>query len=58
MDKMNHAFEKMKMMVGMEVEEEQRAAEEESSLSFMDDLNRDCALTTKQVAHLSFSNAY
>ncbi|RID43771.1 hypothetical protein BRARA_I00610 [Brassica rapa] len=50
MDKMNHAFEKMKMMVGMEVEEEeQRAAEEEeSSLSFMDDLNRDCALTTKQ----------
>ncbi|CAN7024353.1 unnamed protein product [Brassica oleracea var. botrytis] len=28
MDKMNHAFEKMKMMVGMEVEEEQRAAEE------------------------------
>ena len=55
---MNHAFEKMKMMVGMEVEEEQRAAEEESSLSFMDDLNRDCALTTKQVAHLSVSNAY
>ncbi|KAL0856331.1 hypothetical protein Bca101_061484 [Brassica carinata] len=48
MDKMNHAFEKMKMMVGMEVEEEQRAAEEESSLSFMEDLNRDCALTTKQ----------
>ncbi|CAN7089811.1 unnamed protein product [Brassica rapa subsp. narinosa] len=50
MEKMNHAFEKMKMMVGMEVEEEeQRAAEEEeSSLSFMDDLNRDCALTTKQ----------
>lgn len=50
---MNHAFEKMKMMVGMEVEEEQRASEEEeeeeSSLSFMDDLNQDCALTTKQV---------
>lgn len=45
---MNHAFEKMKMMVGMEVEEEQRASEEESSLSFMDDLNQDCALTTKQ----------
>ncbi|KAJ0236292.1 Vesicle transport protein [Hirschfeldia incana] len=50
MDKMNHAFEKMKMMVGMEVEEEQRASgeEEESSLSFMDDINQDCALTTKQ----------
>lgn len=49
MDKMNQAFEKMKMLVGMEVEDEQQAAEEESSLSFMEDLNRNCALTTKQV---------
>ncbi|CAL9231311.1 unnamed protein product [Arabidopsis halleri] len=48
MDKMNQAFEKMKMLVGMEVEDEQQAAEEESSLSFMEDLNRNCALTTKQ----------
>lgn len=46
---MNQAFEKMKMLVGMEVEDEQRAAEEESSLSFMEDLNRNCALSTKQV---------
>lgn len=46
---MNQAFEKMKMLVGMEVEDEERAAEEESSLSFMEDLNRNCALTTKQV---------
>ncbi|KAH0923277.1 hypothetical protein HID58_023295 [Brassica napus] len=48
MDKMNQALEKMKMLVGMEVEDEERAAEEESSLSFMEDLNRNCALTTKQ----------
>lgn len=52
MDKMNQAFEKMKMLVGMEVEDEQRAAEEESSLSFMEDLNRNCALSTKQVRKL------
>jgi len=49
MDKMNQAIEKMKMLVGMEVEDEQQAADEESSLSFMEDLNRNCALTTKQV---------
>jgi hypothetical protein len=56
MEKMNKAFEKMKMMVGMEVEdEEQQAAalDNESSFAFMDDFNRNCTLTTKQV--FSFS---
>ncbi|KAG2668562.1 hypothetical protein I3843_15G160800 [Carya illinoinensis] len=50
MDKMNQAFEKMKMLVGMEVEDEHEAAalEENSSLSFMDDFNRNCTLSTKQ----------
>lgn len=52
MDKMNQAIEKMKMLVGMEVEDEQRAAEEERSLSFMEDLNQNCALSTKQVPNL------
>lgn len=47
---MNNAFEKMKMLVGMEVEdEEQIAAQESSSFSFMDDFNRNCTLSTKQV---------
>ncbi|TXG60202.1 hypothetical protein EZV62_014775 [Acer yangbiense] len=54
MEKMNHAFEKMKMLVGMEAEDEESAAVAESnnSLSFMDDFNRQCALTTKQVLFL------
>lgn len=54
---MNKAFEKVKMMVGMEVEdEEQQAAalDNESSFAFMDDFNRNCTLTTKQV--FSFSS--
>ncbi|GAU28456.1 hypothetical protein TSUD_294600 [Trifolium subterraneum] len=51
MEKMNKAFEKVKMMVGMEVEdEEQQAAalDNENSFAFMDDFNRNCTLTTKQ----------
>ncbi|KAK3211323.1 hypothetical protein Dsin_016029 [Dipteronia sinensis] len=50
MEKMNHAFEKMKMLVGLEAEDEESAAVAESndSFSFMDDFNRQCTLTTKQ----------
>ncbi|MBA0628437.1 hypothetical protein Godav_023162 [Gossypium davidsonii] len=51
MEKMNNAFEKMKMLVGIEVEDEhqQPAIEEDgNSFSFMDDFNRQCTLTTKQ----------
>lgn len=50
MDKMSKALEKAKMLVGMEVDEEQAAAAEEAtSSSFYDDFNRDCTLSTKQV---------
>lgn len=45
---MNQAFEKMKMLVGMEVEDEEQP-KEESSFAFMDDFNRNCTLSTKQV---------
>ncbi|XP_020246507.1 vesicle transport protein SFT2B isoform X2 [Asparagus officinalis] len=48
MDKMSRALERAKMLVGMEVDEEQQAAEETSSTSFYDDFNRECTLTTKQ----------
>ncbi|KAL6583496.1 hypothetical protein OROMI_005574 [Orobanche minor] len=44
MDKMNQAFEKMKMLVGMEVDDEEQ--QQESSL--IDDFNRNCTLSTKQ----------
>ncbi|OVA15462.1 Vesicle transport protein [Macleaya cordata] len=47
MDKMNQTWERMKIMVGFEGDEEEAAAEEES-LSFMDDFNRQCTLSTKQ----------
>lgn len=47
MEKMNYAFVKVKSLVGMEVEEEEATADEES-LSFMDDFNRNCTLSTKQ----------
>ncbi|XVF14692.1 hypothetical protein REPUB_Repub09cG0083200 [Reevesia pubescens] len=42
MEKMNHAFEKMKMLVGMEVEDDdqQPAIEDGNSFSFMDDFNQ------------------
>ncbi|GAV78554.1 Got1 domain-containing protein, partial [Cephalotus follicularis] len=45
MEKMNKAYEKMKMLVGMEVDEEQGTAVEDS---FMDDFNRNCSLSTTQ----------
>jgi len=52
MEKMNQALEKMKMLVGMEVEEEEErqaaSLEESGSFSFMDDFNRSCTLSTKQ----------
>ncbi|KAL6518438.1 hypothetical protein OROGR_018940 [Orobanche gracilis] len=44
MDKMNQAFEKMKMLVGMEVDDE----EQQQESSFIDDFNRNCTLSTKQ----------
>lgn len=43
---MNQALEKMKMLVGMDVEDEEAAPQQES---FMDDFNRNCTLSTKQV---------
>lgn len=49
----NHqAVERMKMLVGMEVDDEESAAvnstTDESSFSFIDDFNRNCTLSTKQ----------
>ncbi|KAL7104674.1 hypothetical protein ABFS82_08G244100 [Erythranthe guttata] len=43
MEKMNQAIEKMKMLVGMEVEDE-----EQPEPSLIDDFNRNCTLSTKQ----------
>lgn len=58
MEKMNHAFEKVKMLVGMDVEDEESeaaaTAENNSSFAFMDDFNRQCTLSTKQVLNLIF----
>ncbi|XP_055815120.1 uncharacterized protein LOC129884034 isoform X2 [Solanum dulcamara] len=48
MEKMNQTLEKMKMLVGMDVEDEAAAPQQESSFAFMDDLNRNCTLSTKQ----------
>ncbi|MED6203763.1 hypothetical protein PIB30_002530 [Stylosanthes scabra] len=51
MEKMNRAFEKVKIMVGMEVEDEEQGAaalEDTSSYAFMDEFNRNCTLSTKQ----------
>ncbi|KAH9611396.1 hypothetical protein KSS87_000700 [Heliosperma pusillum] len=60
MEKMREAFEKvknhqtmekMKMLVGMEVindEESSAVNDEESSFAFMDDFNRNCTLSTTQ----------
>lgn len=45
MEKMNQAYEKMKMLVGMDVEDE----EQQQESSFIDDFNRNCTLSTKQV---------
>ncbi|PKI39724.1 hypothetical protein CRG98_039894, partial [Punica granatum] len=48
MDTMNQAFEKVKMLVGMEVDEESPPPADPDSFSFMDDFNRHCTLSTKQ----------
>ncbi|RAL51549.1 unnamed protein product [Cuscuta campestris] len=50
MEKMNHALEKMKMLVGMDVEDVEGAAnqQQDSSFAFIDDFNRNCTLSTKQ----------
>ncbi|XP_008460846.1 uncharacterized protein LOC103499598 [Cucumis melo] len=52
MEKMNQAFEKMKMLVGVEVDDERQAStatiDDGSSSWFMDDFNRNCTLSTKQ----------
>ncbi|KAG9457032.1 hypothetical protein H6P81_001540 [Aristolochia fimbriata] len=45
MEKMSRAMERVKILVGMEVEEEE-VAEENSS--FFDDFDRQCTLSTKQ----------
>ncbi|KAL4567942.1 hypothetical protein LXL04_023538 [Taraxacum kok-saghyz] len=39
---------KMRILVGIEVEDDQQQADEESSFAFMDDFNRNCTLSTKQ----------
>lgn len=49
MEKMSQAMEKVRMLVGIEVEDNQQA-DEESSFAFMDDFNRNCTLSTKQVS--------
>ncbi|RWR90281.1 vesicle transport protein SFT2B [Cinnamomum micranthum f. kanehirae] len=45
MDKMNKAMEKMKILVGMDVDDEEEAVAESS---LIDDFNRQCTLTMKQ----------
>ncbi|KAF5192231.1 Vesicle transport protein [Thalictrum thalictroides] len=47
MDRMHQAMEKVKILVGMDVDEE-NVVEEESSMSFMDDFNRNCTLSRQQ----------
>lgn len=46
MEKINVAYAKMKTLVGMEVDEE--LPQEPQTLSFMDEFNRDCTLSTTQ----------
>lgn len=52
MEKMNQALEKMKMLVGMEAEDEESApvaaGTSDSFSHYMDEFNRQCTLTTKQ----------
>lgn len=47
MEKMNQAYEKMKMLVGMEVDDEEQLQQQDSS--YIDDFNRNCTLSTTQV---------
>ncbi|KAI9092566.1 hypothetical protein K1719_027694 [Acacia pycnantha] len=54
MEKMHKAFEKVKLVVGMDVEEEEQRApaiEEGNSFAFMDEFSRNCTLSTKQRLH-------
>ncbi|KAK9053498.1 hypothetical protein SSX86_030132 [Deinandra increscens subsp. villosa] len=46
MEKMSQAMEKVRMLVGIEVEEP--VDEEDSPFAFMDDFSRNCTLSTKQ----------
>ncbi|GMN27058.1 hypothetical protein TIFTF001_001517 [Ficus carica] len=48
MEKMNSAVERMKMLVGMEVDEENPPPPPSDSDSFIDDFTRNCTLSTKQ----------
>ncbi|CAH9058431.1 unnamed protein product [Cuscuta europaea] len=50
MEKMNQTLEKMKMLVGMDVEDVEGTAnqQQESSFAFIEDFNRNCTLSTKQ----------
>ena len=49
---MNVAFEKMKILVGMKVDEESSPDAEDSS--FLEGFNRNCTLSTKQVLFCYF----
>ncbi|KAF5745069.1 hypothetical protein HS088_TW07G00650 [Tripterygium wilfordii] len=55
MDRMNQAFEKVKMLVGMEVEDDEEQEAADNNSSFMDEFNRECTLTTKQVMDIFLS---
>ncbi|KAD3640164.1 hypothetical protein E3N88_29387 [Mikania micrantha] len=48
MERMSQAMEKVRMLVGIEVEDDQQHVDEESSFAFMDDFSRSCTLSTKQ----------
>lgn len=47
MEKMNQALERMKMLVGMEVDDDEEQQQQQES-SYIDDFNRNCTLSTKQ----------
>lgn len=51
MEKMNQALERMKMLVGMEVDDDEEQQQQQES-SYIDDFNRNCTLSTKQVSNL------
>lgn len=52
---MNQALERMKMLVGMEVDDEEQQQQESS---YIDDFNRNCTLSTKQVSNLILEALY
>ncbi|XP_054803442.1 uncharacterized protein LOC129306735 [Prosopis cineraria] len=54
MEKMQKAIEKVKLVVGMDVEDDEQRApalEEGNSFAFMDEFNRNCTLSTEQRLH-------